>query len=71
LLSALVALGTAAFTIPFAADFFLLDLPGGLAGLVAAVAVVSGGVLIVLANRNQHHIAAASGAIFVRLRRRA
>jgi cation-transporting ATPase E len=71
LLTALVALGAAAFTIPFAADFFLLDLPGGVAGLVAALAVVSGGVLIVLANRNQHHIAAASGAIFVRLRRRA
>lgn len=68
LLVVLIVLGVGAFTIPFAADFFLLDLPGGRGGLVSTVAVVGGGALIVLANRNEHRIADVGGRLAARAR---
>lgn len=70
LLLGLILLGIGAFTIPFVADFFLLEVPRGAAALVATSAVIGGGALIAVANRNQPAIEAMAVGIVDRLRRR-
>jgi cation-transporting ATPase E len=69
LLVMLIAMAVLAFTVPFVADFFLLERPGADGGILAAAAIVLGGAAIVAANRNASRLAKAAGGIDARLRR--
>jgi cation-transporting ATPase E len=70
LLAVLVALGVAAFTIPFVADFFSLQLPAADHAAVIGVGLAAGGVAIVAAARNEDRIAAFALRVRDRARRR-
>jgi cation-transporting ATPase E len=69
LLAVLVAMAVGAFTIPFVADFFLLERPGGEDGILAAAAIVLGGAAIVAANRNASRLADVATWLGARVRR--
>ena len=70
LLAVLVAMGVGAFTIPFVADFFSLELPSGKAALAIAAGVVVGGIALAVVVRFQDQLAGAAMAVADRLRRR-
>ena len=70
LLAVLVAMGVGAFTIPFVADFFSLELPSGKAALAIAAGVVVGGIALAVVVRFQDQLAGAAMAVAGRLRRR-
>ena len=70
LLAVLVAMGVGAFTIPFVADFFSLELPSGKAALAIAAGVVVGGVALAVVVRFQDQLAGTAMAVAHRIRRR-
>ncbi len=63
LLAVLVAMGVGAFTIPFVADFFSLEIPSGKAALTIGAGVIVGGVGVALVVRFQHALAEAATAV--------
>jgi cation-transporting ATPase E len=69
LLVGLTLLACLAFTVPFFADFFLLELPGTTDGILAAVAIVAGGAMIIAANRNGDRIVQLAISVRSRLHR--
>jgi len=69
LLAVLVVMGVGAFTIPFVADFFELQIPSAAEALPIAVGCAVGGALIVLAVRNEDRLAGAAVAVAGRFRR--
>jgi cation-transporting ATPase E len=69
LLVLLVALGVGAFTIPFVADFFSLQVPADDHAVVIAIGVAAGGAGVVAAARNEDRLAALAGRVERRVRR--
>jgi cation-transporting P-type ATPase E len=59
LLAVLVAMGVGAFTIPFVADFFSLEIPSGTAAMAIAAGVLVGGVALAVVVRFQDQLAEA------------
>jgi cation-transporting ATPase E len=70
LLAVLVALGIGAFTIPFVADFFSLEIPSGEEAMVIGIGVLVGAAAVVLSVRFQDRLATAAIAVAHRVRRR-
>jgi cation-transporting ATPase E len=68
LLVVLVGLAVAAFTVPLVADFFRLEPPGAVDGLLAGIAVLGGGSAIVLVSHHGDRIAAVAAAVWSRVR---
>jgi cation-transporting P-type ATPase E len=68
LLLVLVVMGVGAFTIPFVADFFSLQIPSATQFLPVALGSVVGGVGVILVARNQDRIADATLAVWHRFR---
>ncbi len=69
LLAVLLAMGVAAFTIPFVADFFALQIPSAEQSLPVLAGTIGGGVGVVLVVRNQDRIADVALAVWHRVRR--
>jgi cation-transporting ATPase E len=69
LLVVLVVMGVGAFTIPFVADFFSLEVPTADQAVVVALGIVVGAAGVVAAARNEDRIAAAATAVAGRFRR--
>ena len=69
LLGVLVALGVGAYTVPFVADFFSLEVPAGDQALVIGAGLAVGGCGVVLAARLEDRLAAAAVGLARRVRR--
>jgi cation-transporting ATPase E len=70
LLGVLALMGIGAFTIPFVADFFSLDVPAADQAVVIAAGVAAGGLGVVAVARKEDALAEAAQAAGRRLRRR-
>jgi cation-transporting P-type ATPase E len=70
LLGVLVLMGVGAFTIPFVADFFSLQVPSGKEALAIGAGIVVGGAAVVASVRFQDRLADAAMAVAHRVRRR-
>lgn len=69
LLAVLVVMGVGAFSIPFVADFFSLELPAAGAALTVGAGVLVGGLGVVVAARHEDQLAGAGRAFVGRFRR--